>query len=131
MKRYFYIICICLLFVGNQALAQEKTGLDSTNLIQSFNLLRSGASVKILWQTASEKNNNFFEVQKSTDGVTFKVVALVFAREDAAGGADYQYIDQTVGQLASEYVYYRIRQVDMQQNGIFTRVRKFRVSEFR
>lgn len=125
------MICFGLLFIAGQATAEEKTGSDSATLIQSFNLLRSGSSAKILWQTASEKNNNFFEVQRSTDGVTFKVVALVFAREDAATGADYQYVDHTLVQAGAEYVYYRIRQVDMQQNGIFTRVRKFRVSEFR
>jgi hypothetical protein len=125
------MIFIGLSLVAGKAMSQEKTGSDSTILIQSLNLLRSGSSVKILWQTGLEKNSNFFEVQRSTDGLTFKVLALVFARESESSGADYQYMDQTLGQLDAEYVYYRIRQVDMQQNGIFTRVRKFRVSEFR
>jgi hypothetical protein len=106
--------------------AQATAPADSATHIQSFSLLRTGVSVKILWQTATEKNNNYFEIQRSTDGEKFSVIALVFAKEDAFTGADYQYIDNSLSQAGAEFVHYRIRQVDMQGKSVYTMVRKFR-----
>ena len=131
MKRYFAFVSLFMALAISASFAQATTPADSSTHIQSFSLLRAGASVKILWQTATEKNNNYFEIQRSLDGEKFSVIALVFAKEDAFTGADYQYIDNSLSQAGSEFVHYRIRQVDMQGKSIYTMVRKFRTSNAR
>lgn len=128
MKRYFAFVSLYLALAISTSFAQLPASADTNTHIQSFSLLRAGASVKILWQTATEKNNNYFEIQRSADGETFSVLALVFAREDAQHGADYQYIDNSVSQSGSEFVHYRIRQVDMQGKSVYTMIRKFRTT---
>ena len=131
MKRYFAFVSLFLALAISTSFAQATATSNSDTHIQSFSLLRAGASVKILWQTASEKNNNYFEIQRSTDGEKFSVIALVFAKEDAFTGADYQYIDNSQAQAGSEFVHYRIRQVDMQGKSMYTVVRRFRTSNAR
>ena len=57
----------------------------------------------LTWKTASEKNTSHFEVQQSTDGVTFKNIDIVKAT-NSASGAVYTFNDKTnIGK-----VYYRL-----------------------
>ncbi len=70
--------------------------------------------VRLDWQTASELNNQGFEIQKSSDGITFEAIAFV----DGAGTTNqlqtYHYLDRN----APEAAYYRLKQID--HNGSFT-----------
>lgn len=60
------------------------------------------------WQTSSETNNDYFTVEKSTDGITF----FPIARIDGAGNStqinDYSFTDENSAALT----YYRLRQTD-------------------
>ena len=131
MKRYSVLICLLLELCVNPCFARPGKPDSMTTVVQSFTILRSGASVKILWQTSSEKNNNYFELQRSADGQNFSAIALVFAREDAPDGSDYSYIDNSLSMAAPEFIYYRIRQVDMDGKFRFTEVRKVRAADNR
>lgn len=128
MKRYSVLICLLLELCVNPCFAQTGLSGNGETIVQSFTLLRSGASAKVLWQTSSEKNNNYFEVQRSADGEHFNAIALVFAHENAPQGADYQYIDNSIPVAGPEFLYYRIRQVNMEGKSVFTEVRKFRTT---
>jgi uncharacterized membrane protein len=129
MKRYSVLICLLLELCVNPCFAQSDATAPAETVVQSFTLLRAGSSAKILWQTSTEKNNNYFEVQRSSDGEKFTAVALVFAHENAPNGADYMYIDHTVSMAGADSVFYRIRQVDMEGKSTFTEARKFRVPD--
>lgn len=131
MKRYSVLICLLLELCVNPCLAQTNPRAAQETVIQSFTLLRAGASVKIAWQTSSEKNNNYFEVQRSTDGEQFTTIAVVFAREQADNGADYLFADQNPGQGGSDILYYRIRQVSMDGKFTLTETRKFKITDQR
>lgn len=69
---------------------------------------------EIRWETASETNNDFFILEKSTDGIDF----YELTRMDGAGNSNlprsYQYTDRQVG---DENNYYRLKQTDV--NGDF------------
>jgi hypothetical protein len=65
--------------------------------------------VELNWQTASEKNNDFFEVQRSFDGKEFQVLGIVEGNVDSQSTIDYDFSDYSP--LAGDS-YYRLRQVD-------------------
>ena len=65
--------------------------------------------VELKWQTASEKNNDFFEVQRSFNGNEFEVLGIVEGNGDSQITIDYDFKDYAP--LAGDS-YYRLRQVD-------------------
>jgi hypothetical protein len=74
-----------------------------------FTAENSGNRVDLKWQTASEKNNDFFEVQRSFDGKEFEVLGIVEGAGDSKETIDYGFKDYSP--LTGDS-YYRLRQVD-------------------
>lgn len=83
-----------------------------TNLL-SFTGREVEKSAKLFWATESEQNVNYYELQRSTDGVNFSPVALVFA--DGQQQNNYTYRDPLAQQGKN---FYRLRIVD--HNSQFT-----------
>jgi hypothetical protein len=128
MKRFFTLSCIVILFIlaaanssaqsvnsiGSEK-SRSKTSNDTVSKVEmhSFDLAQTANTVKINWQTSMEIRHNYFEIQRSVDGVNYEVIALMFAMEDAEKGAAYKYHDHlTLNQPAGE-IYYRLRLVDL------------------
>ncbi|WMN12887.1 T9SS type A sorting domain-containing protein [Marivirga salinae] len=65
--------------------------------------------VELKWQTASEINNEFFEVQRSFDGKEYEAIGIVEGNGNSNQTIDYDFKD--FAPLAGES-YYRLRQVD-------------------
>jgi hypothetical protein len=65
--------------------------------------------VMLSWQTASEQENSFFEVEHSLDGKNFKTLGRVTGNGTTMTLSDYQFIHSTPSIGAN---YYRLRQVD-------------------
>jgi hypothetical protein len=63
----------------------------------------------ISWTTAAEVNNNYFEIQKSSDGQQWQFVSKVKGNRNSASSLDYTFTDQ---KPLSGISYYRIKQVD-------------------
>ncbi len=75
----------------------------------SFKAMAIDAGVKLEWETASEQNNDFFEIQKSADGIHFKAIAEV----DGSGTThEYHYYSFLDNKPYLGYNYYRLKQVD-------------------
>jgi hypothetical protein len=74
-----------------------------------FTAENNGNRVDLKWQTASEKNNDFFEIQRSFDGTEFEVLGIVEGAGDSNETIDYDFKDYAP--LAGDS-YYRLRQVD-------------------
>lgn len=68
-----------------------------------------GDDVLVEWHTVSESNNNYFEVEVSTNGTDFISIAKLPANGSTSNPAQYAYLHKTP---ASEQLYYRIKQVD-------------------
>ena len=64
------------------------------------------------WRTASELNNDHFEVQRSTDGLAFKDIARVAVQGTTSSATAYAHTDAGIGAALTGPVYYRLRQVD-------------------
>jgi hypothetical protein len=75
----------------------------------SFNAIPTSNGVVLKWATASELNNNFFEVLRSTNGVDYTVIGNVEGHGTTNALHRYTYTDKTP---VSGIVYYQLRQVD-------------------
>lgn len=80
----------------------------------SFSGVRKNNIVKLDWQTASEKNNEFFTIERSLDGINFEEVKRVKGAGDSYKTLSYEVYDQNP---LSEMSYYRLKQTDF--NGQF------------
>jgi len=75
----------------------------------AFNGSCNEGMVNLAWQTASEFNSSHFDVEKSTDGETWRVVATIPSAGTSNELLTYQTVDNN-GTNGSNY--YRLRQVD-------------------
>lgn len=66
--------------------------------------------IKLEWATATEINNEGFEIEKSTDGVNFEKIGFIAGAGNYAGKLDYNSDDFEV-QTGIVY-YYRLKQID-------------------
>jgi hypothetical protein len=71
-------------------------------------------NVRLTWATASEINNDYFQLSRSRDGYDFEVIGTVSGNDNSSGIIDYEFIDP------SPYfgvTFYQLKQVDY--DGIF------------
>ncbi|MDY0315341.1 MAG: T9SS type A sorting domain-containing protein, partial [Bacteroidales bacterium] len=65
--------------------------------------------VILSWSTASEINNDYFEIQRSTQGLAWEVIATVQGAGFSNIILDYDYLDK---EKPNTTTYYRLRQID-------------------
>jgi hypothetical protein len=82
------------------------------NLI-SFDAELQNKSVLLTWNTASEKNNAYFIVERSTDSRTFAVVGKISGRGTVDYVNSYNFTDAAATQSGVSIIYYRLKQVDI------------------
>ena len=75
------------------------------------------------WTTASEKNNDHFDVERSIDGVTFVRIGQVKGQGTSLSSTTYALTDAGIGAKASGQVYYRLKQVDTDGTATYSPVR--------
>jgi len=61
------------------------------------------------WTTASESNNEYFYIEKSTDGINYKKIGEVQGSGNSSVRIDYEFSD---AEINNSIVYYRLTQVD-------------------
>ena len=85
----------------------------------SFTATGSDKKVNINWATDYEVNNNYFELERSSDGINFKNVAVVLDALTQNGNIkNYSFTDKSIALAGKQIVYYRLKQVDVK--GDFT-----------
>jgi hypothetical protein len=77
-------------------------------------------SVQLAWTTASEVNNDYFEVQHSLDGHTFAAMSRVAGHGNSVQPLTYSFTDNAPGATPTHY--YRLRQVDLDGTSTFSPV---------
>jgi hypothetical protein len=76
-------------------------------------------TAQLQWRTASEKNSDFFEIQRSAEGELFDVIGTVSAAGNSSQTLIYQYLDAAM-LLGTNY--YRLRMVDRDGSFEFSNV---------
>ena len=112
--------------VSNYMTISGITGLSCTDVslpikLEKFVGKRVGKDIVIVWETASEKNNSFFTLEKSQDGKIFQPIATI----DGAGNSNsikhYTYADKNV---TEKLMYYRLKQTDFDGTFEYSRIEK-------
>ena len=78
---------------------------------------------RLSWTTASEVNNDHFEVERSFDGTSFTLIGTVAGHGTTSAASTYALTDAAVAAQASGPVYYRLRQVDYSGAATYSPVR--------
>lgn len=88
---------------------QTATSPLPVNLI-SFSGQLNNNDVHLQWQTASEIDHDYFEIERSTDGQTFTAAGRV-AGTNQGIVENYSWTDAGAAQLTSSKLYYRLKMV--------------------
>ena len=112
-------------FTNNAANDNSTGGIEVVSSILPIELVyfeghKIGERVRLDWKTEVEINNDFFEVQRSTDGQTFEVIGIVDGSGTTSVPQVYQYWDESLP--TTEFIYYRLRQVDYDLSYVYTNV---------
>ncbi|GAA4354289.1 hypothetical protein GCM10023185_15920 [Hymenobacter saemangeumensis] len=99
----------CTQVVGNRTV--NYTGPLPVVLTAFDATLKNGAAV-LTWNTASEKNNDHFRVERSLNGQEFVAVGQVAGQGTSNQPKAYTFTDPSIARLGSANVYYRLQQVD-------------------
>ncbi|MHA7102508.1 T9SS type A sorting domain-containing protein [Roseivirga pacifica] len=94
--------------------AMDNSGSRLPITLIDFTAKVSGSVVQLDWSTASETNNEYFTIERSSDGSNFHAVLTVDGAGNSSGVIDYQAIDPFP---MNGRTYYRLKQTDF--NGQF------------
>lgn len=83
-------------------------------------LIQFSATIKtddvlLRWTTASEINNDHFDIERSTDGKHFEKIGEVQGSGNTTQKINYEYLDKDVNHSINKLFYYRLKQVDYNQ----------------
>ncbi len=81
----------------------------------AFNGISKNNKVTLSWTTATETNNNYFTIEKSTDCITFYPIGDVEGKGNKTTVSDYLYVDDGA---CPGINYYRLKQTDF--DGVFS-----------
>lgn len=106
-------------------IAEADIMLPVSWLSFSGKILSNG--VALSWQTASEFKNAYFEVERSSNGISFTSIGHVSAQQQGTPNLNnYQFTDH---RPLNGISFYRIKQVDLDGNSSFSAIIKIRVSD--
>ena len=78
----------------------------------SFSAQRENNDIRVKWQTTEEENNDYFELERSTDGRNYTAVKLVNGM-NGVGLKNYEWPDAGAAMLGSSKIFYRLKIVSL------------------
>jgi len=93
---------------GGISIGFNDPGVLPVKLV-NFSGVNQGGKNLLQWQTASEQNSSFFEVERSGNGQNYTAIATVPAAGNSSALRSYSYTDVAA---AAGDIYYRLKQVD-------------------
>lgn len=110
LLRIFLISII--VFIGSNNIIAQNRPVNVTD----FTISTKAQKVIIDWKTDGTSPTNYFAIQKSTDGVNYRTVALVLGPDPKEkSGEHYAGFDKYVAETA-KHSYYRLVHVDTNGN---------------
>jgi hypothetical protein len=77
-----------------------------------FNALLSEETVMLSWKTISEKDNKFFSIERSSDGVNFTSIGNINGYTNSTTSNSYTFNDNIATLKNHHVLYYRLKQTD-------------------
>jgi hypothetical protein len=79
--------------------------------LTAFSARRKESGIVLNWTTATELNNYGFDVERSTDRASWRVISFKPGHGNSASPKHYEYVDADARQSA-QTLYYRLKQID-------------------
>jgi hypothetical protein len=92
----------------------------------SFTAKEVGQNVKVNWETATEINNDYFSLERSSDGQNFLQIATVDGAGNSSANLQYQYMDH---QPLDGVSYYRLKQTDYDGNYSYSSLKTVSIND--
>ncbi|HQF28419.1 MAG TPA: hypothetical protein PLD36_07365 [Bacteroidia bacterium] len=92
----------------------------------AFNAIGKRGNALLDWSTASEKDADYFEVQKSKDGKNFYSIGKVLAHGNSTVMNYYNFVDANIG---NGVFYYRIKEIDYNGEYLLTGIKVVKQSQ--
>ena len=103
------LLIITIIITGSTGLKAQKN-INVTD----FTVTAKEQKVIIDWKTDGATSTNYFAIQKSTDGVNFKTVALVLGPDPKQKNGDYYACSDK--KVTAKHSYYRLVHIDTNGN---------------
>lgn len=95
--------------------------------LSAFNGRYANGTAYLDWQTSQEINTSRFELLRSFDGMRFNSIATVRSAGNSNSVRNYNYRDNTAG--TGKYVYYRLKQIDLDGKSTFSNIIRLALGE--
>lgn len=89
--------------------------------ITSFNSAIMGNDIQLSWQTATENNSSYFEIERSADGNQFFPIGKINASGNSSSLITYSFTDRNV---ENGVHYYRLKQFDKDGKFVYSKIIK-------
>ncbi len=86
----------------------------------AFTVNKQNNTALLKWTTLNEKENAYFEVYRSQNGVDFERIGTVAGSGTTGLSNNYQFTDDING--LSGIIYYRLKDIDFDGNGTFSKI---------
>lgn len=100
---------------------QDNNVLPVTLL--SFTAQLQKDNTLLQWETGTESNTDYFNVQRSSDGVHFSTITKIAAAGNSSSKKSYTYTDAGAVELSGNKLYYRLQEVDKDNKSNYSEVR--------
>lgn len=81
--------------------------------------------VSLTWVTLTEINSDFFQIERSSDGVTFSEIGRLAAAGNSTGRLEYRFFDN---ELSGDEAFYRLKIVDLDGSFEYSEIRYVQLS---
>jgi hypothetical protein len=95
----------------------------------SFFATKSNDEARLTWTVDNEQDNQYFDVEGSTDGRTFTTLQRVNALRNGRASNTYSATDATISRYRVKTVYYRIKQIESSGTILYSEVRQVNLSD--
>lgn len=87
--------------------------------LTTFSSVQNLTGIELFWRTAEEVNNEYFEVQRSSDARSFESISRIDGEGTTAAGKEYNFIDEFPFDGVN---YYRLMQHDLDGSIHFSKI---------
>jgi hypothetical protein len=109
MKKLIYLVALICVSAFN--INAQTTGIRQKPTITSFTVNVKETKISLNWTTDGSVATNYWEVQRSQDGIQFTTIALVLGSDPKQSGDAYKFFER-ISDCKAPVVYYRLRHID-------------------
>ena len=106
------VIVISSSLISLSSWAQNQQKLESKLNFTTFTVTTDEKRISIDWSVENNVSANYFEIQKSVDGVNFKTIALVLGPDPKTLTGDYYGCFDKYVHKNAKHSYYRLKHID-------------------